>query len=91
VDEGPPEGGTVEETAWATYSLLRAGASPWDEEIVGAVRSLAESHRDDGTWRQSAVGMYYDQMNYSDDLIAHTYALRALGRWLRCAEGDPAP
>jgi hypothetical protein len=31
-------------------------------------------------------------MYYSDDLIAHTYALRALGRWLRCAEvrGQPA-
>lgn len=88
VEEGPP-GGTVEETAWATYSLLLAGSPPWDDRITRAVGYLADGHRD-GTWRQSAVGMYYDQMNYSDDLIAHTYALRALGRWLRLA-GEDSP
>lgn len=86
VREGPPDGGTVEETAWAVYSLLLAGESPWDPPITGAVQYLVDAHDDAGTWRQSAVGMYYDQMNYSDDLIAHTYATRALGRWLRCTD-----
>ena len=39
--EGPPDGGTVEETAWAVYSLLRAGESPWQATIVRAVEWLA--------------------------------------------------
>jgi squalene-hopene/tetraprenyl-beta-curcumene cyclase len=86
VEYGPPDGGTVEETAWATYSLLLAGESPWAPPVARAVEYLVEHHDDAGTWRQSAVGMYYDQLNYSDDLIAHTYALRALARWLACVE-----
>jgi squalene-hopene/tetraprenyl-beta-curcumene cyclase len=89
VEMGPPDGGTVEETAWATYSLLLAGDSPWDDHVTRAVEYLVDTHDDAGTWRPSAVGMYYDQLNYSDDLIAHTYALRALGRWSKCADEQP--
>jgi len=88
VEEGPPPGGTVEETSWALYSLLRAGQPAWDSQIVRAVEWLADSQDDNGTWRPSAVGLYYPTMFYSDDLIAHTYAVRALGRWLKCANGD---
>lgn len=80
--EGSPAGATVEETAWALYALLRAGHPAWDPRITSAVNWLVSRQDDDGTWRPSAVGLYYDQMYYSDDLIAHTYALRALGRWL---------
>jgi len=87
VEYGPPDGGTVEETAWAAYSLLLAGDPPWDDHITRAIEYLVSTHDDAGTWRQSAVGMYYDQLNYSDDLIAHTYALRTLGRWLRLDPG----
>jgi squalene-hopene/tetraprenyl-beta-curcumene cyclase len=88
VEYGPPDGGTVEETAWATYSLLLAGEPPWSPPVTSAVEYLVERHDDAGTWRPSAVGMYYDQLNYSDDLIAHTYALRALGRWVSSVEDD---
>jgi squalene-hopene/tetraprenyl-beta-curcumene cyclase len=83
--EGAPEGGTVEETAWALYSLLRAGAPPWDRRVTAAVEWLLARQDAAGTWPQSVVGLYYDTLYYSDDLIAHTYALRALGRWLGCA------
>ncbi len=86
VAEGPPDGGTVEETSWALYSLLRAGQPAWDDEITRAVEWLTENQDGDGTWRPSAVGLYYPTMYYSDDLIAHTYALRALGRWLKCTD-----
>jgi squalene-hopene/tetraprenyl-beta-curcumene cyclase len=82
--EGPADTGTVEETAWSVYALLRAGLPPWDEQVVRGVDWLTAQQEGSGTWRPSAVGLYYDQMNYSDDLIAHTYALRALGRWLSC-------
>jgi squalene-hopene/tetraprenyl-beta-curcumene cyclase len=88
VTEGEPDGGTVEETAWSLFALLKDGQSPWDDQVVRAVDWLVAG-QDGGTWRPSAVGLYYDQMYYSDDLIAHTYALRALGRWLRCADADP--
>jgi squalene-hopene/tetraprenyl-beta-curcumene cyclase len=89
--EGSPDGGTAEETAWALYALLRGGLSPWDDQIVRGVDWLVAAQNGGGTWRPSAVGLYYDQMYYSDDLIAHTYALRALGRWRRCAELHPQP
>lgn len=84
--EGPPDGGTAEETAWALYALLLAGDSPLDEQIASGVRWLVDHQTGEGTWRPQGVGLYYDTLYYSDDLIAHTYALRALGRWLRsCA------
>jgi len=85
VEEGPPEGGTAEETAWAVYSLLRAGKSAFDDQVSKAIEWLVQNQDQQGTWRPSAVGLYYPTMFYSDDLIAHNYALRALGRWLRCA------
>lgn len=83
VAEGPPDGGTAEETGWAVYSLLRAGTSADDPRIRKAVRWLVDQQDDSGTWRPQGVGLYYDTLYYSDDLIAHTYSLRALGRWLR--------
>jgi squalene-hopene/tetraprenyl-beta-curcumene cyclase len=82
VVEGAPDGGTAEETAWSVYSLLRAGESPRRREIERAVGWLVDQQNGTGTWRPSVVGLYYDQMYYSDDLIAHTYTLRALARWL---------
>ena len=90
VIEGAPDGGTAEETAWAVYSLLKAGMPAADDRIVRAVEWLLDKQRANGTWPQSVVGLYYDQLYYSDDLIAHTYALRALGRWLGCVEADSA-
>jgi squalene-hopene/tetraprenyl-beta-curcumene cyclase len=85
VVEGPPDGGTVEETAWAAYSLLRAGEPPWHPNLAKAIDWLVARQDDAGTWRPQAVGLYYDMMYYSSDLIAHTYALRTLGRWLHHA------
>jgi squalene-hopene/tetraprenyl-beta-curcumene cyclase len=87
VVEGPPEGGTAEETGWAVYSLLRAGQDPWDDRVVQAVRWLLDQQDGAATWAPSAVGLYYPTMFYSSDLIAHAYALRALGRWLRSVDG----
>lgn len=87
--EGPPEGGTAEETGWALYSLLLAGAAPDDQNVIRAVRWLVDNQDLAGTWRPQGVGLYYDTLYYSDDLIAHAYALRALGRWLAATSTDP--
>ncbi|QXV56966.1 prenyltransferase/squalene oxidase repeat-containing protein [Amycolatopsis sp. TNS106] len=85
VIEGPPEGGTAEETGWALFSLLISGRPFDDPQVLRAVEWLLDHQDKSGTWRPQGVGLYYDTLYYSDDLIAHTYSLRALGRWLKCA------
>lgn len=85
--EGPPAGGTAEETSWALYSLLLAGRSGCDGQVVRGIEWLLEHQNENGTWRPQGVGLYYDTLYYSDDLIAHAYSLRALGRWLRTTAG----
>jgi squalene-hopene/tetraprenyl-beta-curcumene cyclase len=77
--------GTVEETAWALFALLAAGETPVDERVARAVGWLVDRQLPDGSWRPSPVGLYFDDLRYGSDLVCHTYALRALGRWLRRA------
>lgn len=84
-------GETVEETAWAVYSLLRAGTSPWDPRLVRAVDWLAARQNEAGSWPEAPVGLYFEDLCYSDDLIAHTYTLRALACWLRLAGQSQRP
>lgn len=81
--ELPPKGSTAEETAWALFALLKAGENPRAPAILRAVEWLVEHQDDQGTWRPSNVGLYFDDLCYTDDLIAHTFALRALGRWIK--------
>ncbi len=88
--ELPPEGTTVEETAWALFALLHAGHDPAAPEVLRAVDWLVERQDDRGTWRPSNVGLYFDDLCYTDDLIAHTFALRALGRFLRVTDPNRA-
>jgi squalene-hopene/tetraprenyl-beta-curcumene cyclase len=86
--EGPPDGGTAEETGWALFSLLSSGRSATDAQVVRAVEWLVDNQNSEGSWRPQGVGLYYDTLYYSDDLIAHAYSLRALGRWLKCVPND---
>ncbi|GAA2805142.1 prenyltransferase/squalene oxidase repeat-containing protein [Crossiella cryophila] len=79
-------GETAEETAWAVYSLLRAGESPWDPRVLRAVDWLLDRQDEQGSWAPSPTGLYFEDLCYSDDLITHAYTLRALARWLRQAE-----
>jgi len=88
--EGPPDGGTVEETGWAVFSLLLAGDAPDAPHLLRAVEWLVDTQMGNSTWRPQGVGLYYDTLYYSDDLIAHAYALRALGRWLTTS-GQQSP
>ncbi|MDQ7807610.1 prenyltransferase/squalene oxidase repeat-containing protein [Amycolatopsis sp. A133] len=85
------EGGTAEETGWAVYSLLRAGVPATDDAIVRGVKWLVDNQNADGTWTPSPVGLYFEDLCYNDDLIAHAYALRALGRWLKCVGHPDTP
>jgi squalene-hopene/tetraprenyl-beta-curcumene cyclase len=76
-------GGTVEETSWATFSLLAAGEDPWSGPVTSAVEWMLDRQDADGTWPVSPVGLYFDDLCYGSDLITHAYPLRALGRWCR--------
>ena len=80
--ELPPEGSTAEETAWALFALSKGGEDPVSPVVLKAVEWLLTHQDDAGTWRPSNVGLYFDDLCYTDDLIAHTFSLRALGRWL---------
>lgn len=82
------DAGTVEETAWAVYALLRAGQSPWDGQVVRAIEWLLDRQDADATWQPSPVGLYFDDLCYGDDLIAHTYALRAIACWAARADAE---
>ncbi|HEV2372330.1 MAG TPA: prenyltransferase/squalene oxidase repeat-containing protein [Streptosporangiaceae bacterium] len=77
------ESGTVEETSWAVFALLAAGEDPWSTPVTEAVEWLLDRQDSDGTWPESPVGLYFDDLCYASDLITHTYTLRALGRWCR--------
>jgi squalene-hopene/tetraprenyl-beta-curcumene cyclase len=79
------EDGTAEETAWALYALLASGLPADDARLVRAAHWLAGA-QDDGTWTPSPVGLYFDDLRYNSDLIAHTFALRALARWSGAAD-----
>ncbi|MEV6908449.1 prenyltransferase/squalene oxidase repeat-containing protein [Amycolatopsis sp. NPDC051071] len=81
--ELPPEGSTAEETAWALFALLKADEDPRGPAILRAVEWLVNHQDDQGTWRPGNVGLYFDDLCYTDDLIAHTFALRGLGRWIK--------
>jgi squalene-hopene/tetraprenyl-beta-curcumene cyclase len=81
--ELPPRRSTAEETAWALFALLKGGEDPRSPAILRAVEWLVNHQDDHGTWRPSNVGLYFDDLCYTDDLIAHTFALRGLGRWIK--------
>lgn len=84
--ELPPKGSTAEETAWALFALLKGGEDPRSPAILRAVEWLVNHQDDQGTWRPSNVGLYFDDLCYTDDMIAHTFALRGLGRWIRAID-----
>lgn len=86
--ELPPTGVTAEETAWALFALLKSGEDAHGPAVLRAVDWLVTHQDDQGTWRPSVVGLYFDDLCYTDDLIAHTFAMRALGRWLKAVRPD---
>lgn len=72
--------GTVEETAWAGHALLVAGRDAGDPMVRRAVEYV-RGQATGGEWPEAAVGLYFDDLRYADDLIAHTAALRFLRLW----------
>jgi squalene-hopene/tetraprenyl-beta-curcumene cyclase len=79
--------GTAEETAWALSALLAPGVSAPPACLDRAATWLAEHQRPDGTWEQFVLGVYSPDVWYSDDHIANSFSLRALGRYWRWRMG----
>jgi squalene-hopene/tetraprenyl-beta-curcumene cyclase len=77
----PPAHATAEETAWAVYSLLKGGEDPSAAAITSGIEWLVEHQNADATWTPSNVGLYFDDLCYSDDMIADTFTLRTLLLW----------
>lgn len=76
------EASTAEETSWAVLALLRYGTD--DRQVAGAAQRgvdwLCAQQREDGTWAQAPIGLYFSAMWYSDSYFAVTLPMRALAR-----------
>jgi squalene-hopene/tetraprenyl-beta-curcumene cyclase len=73
--------GTVEETSWALAALCLPNIDAPQACLQRALQWLLAQQRPDGTWPQAVIGLYFPAMWYSDDHIANSFALRALGRY----------
>jgi squalene-hopene/tetraprenyl-beta-curcumene cyclase len=72
---------TAEETAWAMMALLRCAADERAHHAVArGVDWLVEHQRDDGTWAEWPLGLYYSAMWYSDSQYAVALPVQALAR-----------
>ncbi|HYN95127.1 MAG TPA: prenyltransferase/squalene oxidase repeat-containing protein [Pilimelia sp.] len=80
---------TAEETAWALYALLAAGYPAGHAATVRAVRWLLDRQTAKGSWAPAPVGLFFDDLVYADDLVAHAFPLRALARWRVAAREAP--
>jgi squalene-hopene/tetraprenyl-beta-curcumene cyclase len=78
--------GTVEETSWALLALLKSGYAPASSAIQRGIAWLIQAQRADGSWPQSVVGIYFNAIYYSDDLLANAWALQALGIYRQISE-----
>ena len=79
---GNPSESTVEQTAWSTYALLLA-----DPENTSAERGIAfliERQREDGSWLEQCVGIYWEIIGgYADPIYASVFPILALNQRLQ--------
>lgn len=71
---------TAEETAWAVLALLRVRAPDSEKAIGRGLDWLLDHQREDGTWSEWPIGLYYSAMWYSDSAFAATMPAQALAR-----------
>lgn len=83
--DGHGAGSSAEETAWALTGLLSAGLPVSDPAVARAAGWLAAHQQPDGLWKPTVLGVYFQDLWYSDDLLAAGYALQALGRYSNTA------
>ncbi len=77
---GNPTQSTVEQTAWCTYALLLAT----DENLAAqnGITFLLKHQREDGSWPESCVGIYWEVIGgYSDPIYASVFPMLALNQY----------
>lgn len=81
---GKPTESTVEQTAWCTYALLLI-----DSESPSAqkgIQFLLEHRRENGSWQESCVGIYWEVIGgYSDPIYASVFPILALNQYINNA------
>ena len=74
---GNPTESTVEQTAWSTYALLLA--NPEKHAAKEGVAFLLQHQREDGSWPEQCVGIYWEIIGgYADPIYASVFPILAL-------------
>ena len=73
---------TVEQTAWSTYALLQV--DPENRAAQNGIRFLLNHQREDGSWQEQCVGIYWEIIGgYADPIYASVFPILALNQSLQ--------
>ncbi|MCY4401741.1 MAG: hypothetical protein OXD54_04120 [Candidatus Poribacteria bacterium] len=76
---------TVEQTAWCTYALLIVNSE--NQAAINGITFLLEHQRDNGSWQESCVGIYWEVIGgYTDPIYASVFPILALNQYIRNAD-----
>ena len=79
---GNPTDSTVEQTAWCTYALLLARDK--NPAAQKGITFLLEHQRENGSWSESCVGIYWEVIGgYCDPIYASVFPLLALNQYIK--------
>ncbi len=81
---GNPINSTVEQTAWCTFALLLVGDD--SQAANKGIQFILEHQRDNGSWQESCVGIYWEVIGgYSDPIYASVFPILALNQYIKKA------
>ena len=79
---GNPTESTVEQTAWSTYALLQV--NPENPAAQNGIKFLRKHQREDGSWREQCVGIYWEIIGgYADPIYASVFPILALNQFVQ--------
>ena len=82
---GHPTDSTIEQTAWCTYALLIVNNE--SQAAKNGISFLLKNQRDNGSWQESCVGIYWEVIGgYSDPIYASVFPILALHQYIRNAD-----
>lgn len=73
---------TIEQTAWSTYALLQVDSE--NRAAQNGIRFLLKRQREDGSWQERCVGIYWEIIGgYADPIYASVFPILALNQSLQ--------